>query len=77
MFLANDKQRYVLDPLRGEKIVRPQLLTTYLAHEEFGKWTIYVSRDMVINDEVIVIQHPSEFEHHIKHGKCLVNHRWC
>lgn len=19
----------------------------------------------------------SEFEHHIKHGKCLVNHRWC
>jgi hypothetical protein len=39
VFLGTDNSWYVLDPLRGEKIVQPQSLGVYVTLDEFDGWT--------------------------------------
>jgi len=60
-FLWTDNQRYVLDPLRGEKNIEPQLLDVYVKWEEFSDWTWLVPTYAYMPWSHIYTHTPSSF----------------
>lgn len=44
VFLWTDNERYVLDPLRGEKTIQPQHFSLYLTATEFHWWQRYIPK---------------------------------